>query len=262
MNYEALDIRQDGRGVAYVTLNTPKKRNVLSAQMISELTEMARTLGAAQETRAIVLAGAGKMFCAGGDLGWMRAQIEADRETRMREARKLAIMLSALNEMPTPLIGRVHGGAFGGGVGMACICDVAIADKGTKFGFTETRLGLIPATIGPYVLARMGEGNARRVFMSARIFDAAEAVSLGIAACAVSAGALDDAVEAEVQPYLSVAPGAVGAAKALARALGPQINAAVIDDTIARLADTWEAGEAIQGISAFFEKRPAPWANS
>lgn len=259
MTYETLDIHQDDRGVAYVKLNLPDKRNALAPEMIAELTDMAQALGAARDTRAIVLSGTGKVFCAGGDLGWMKAQINADRATRIREARKLAEMLNALNTMPTPLIGRIHGGAFGGGVGMACVCDVAIADESAKFGLTETRLGIIPAIIGPYVVARLGEGNARRVFMSARIFDAAEAAALGVVACAVPSDDLDAAVEAEVAPYLSVAPGAVGAAKALVRTLGPRIDADVIDDTIRQLADIWESAEAAQGIEAFFAKIPAPW---
>lgn len=261
MTYETLDIRTDDRGVAYVTLNAPDKRNALSARMISDLTDMAKTLGAEAATRAIVLGGAGKVFCAGGDLNWMKAQIEADRETRMAEAKKLAMMLNALNEMPTPLIGRIHGGAFGGGVGMACVCDVAIADNATNFGLTETKLGLIPATIGPYVLARMGEGNARRVLMSARLFSAGEAASLGVIARAVPEDELDIAVEAEVAPYLSVAPEAVGAAKALTRALGSRIDPGVIDDTIRRLADTWEGEEATHGIASFLGKTPARWAS-
>ncbi len=208
-----------------------------------------------------MLSGEGDVFCAGGDLGWMMDQIKADRETRMHEARKLAEMLNALNVMPKPLIGRIHGGAFGGGIGMVCVCDVAITDATTKFGLTETRLGLIPATIGPYVLARLGEGMARRVFMSARIFKADEAVELGVVAASVNADELDAAVEAQVKPYLSVAPGAVGAAKNLARALGPRIDDRVIDDTIRRLADTWETEEAAEGIDAFLEKRNARWVN-
>lgn len=260
MSYEHIDLQVDDRGVATVTLNRPEMRNALSGTMIAELTEVARTVGASDDTRAMVLQGAGKVFCAGGDLAWMKQQIEADRETRMAEARKLAEMLRALNEMPTPLIGRVHGGAFGGGVGMACICDVVIADSETKFGLTETRLGLIPATISPYVLARMGEGRARRVFMSARIFGAGEAVELGIASRAVASDELDAAVEAEVAPYLSVAPRAVAASKALARSLGPRIDDAVIDDTIRRLADTWEGEEAAHGIAAFLDKTKARWA--
>jgi methylglutaconyl-CoA hydratase len=257
--YETLDVTVDDRGVAYVVMNRPDKRNALSAEMIAELTDMAETLGAAEATRAIVLSGAGKVFCAGGDLNWMKAQIAADRAGRMREARKLAMMLNALNVMPTPLIGRVHGGAFGGGVGMACVCDIAIAQSGTKFGLTETRLGITPATISPYVLARMGEGNARRVFMSARIFDAVEAKNLGIVADVVAPDAIDAAVEAQITPYLSVAPKAVGEAKALARFLGPQIDAAVIDETINRLADIWETEEAKEGIDAFLSKRDARW---
>jgi methylglutaconyl-CoA hydratase len=259
MTYQTLDIRIEDRGVAHVTLNLPGKRNALSARMIEELTDMAGTLGAGG-ARAIVLAGAGKVFCAGGDLDWMQAQIRADRAGRMAEARKLAMMLNALNEMPVPLIGRLHGGAFGGGVGLACICDIALADPATRFGLTETRLGLIPATIGPYVVARMGEGRARQVFMSSRLFDAAEACRLGIVARVVAPEAMDAAIEAEILPYLSVAPGAVGAAKALARRLGPRIDAEVIDETIRRLAETWEGEEAAHGIAAFLAKEPPRWA--
>ena len=206
MNYETLAIRVDERGVAYVQLNVPEKRNALSGQMIADLTDMAQTLGAQTNTRAVVLSGAGKVFCAGGDLNWMQAQIAAQRATRIAEARKLAEMLRALNEMPTALIGRIHGGAFGGGIGLACVCDVAIAEQTSKFALSETKLGLIPATIGPYVLARMGEANARRVFMSARIFDASEAVNLRVIARSVASAELDAAIEREIEPYLCVAP--------------------------------------------------------
>jgi methylglutaconyl-CoA hydratase len=259
MSYKTLTVVTDDRGVVTVTLNRPDKRNALSALMMDELTDVAHSIGSQTATRAMILGGAGAVFCAGGDLEWMMAQIKADRQTRMAEARRLAGMLGALNEMPTPLIGRVHGSALGGGIGLACVCDVVIAADGAKFGLTETRLGLIPATIGPYVIARMGEGRARRVFMSARIFEAAEAQDLGIVSRTVSLADLDKAVDAEVEPYLSAAPGAVGAAKALARALGPQINAAAIEDTIHRLADVWESHEAVEGVSAFLEKRPAKW---
>jgi methylglutaconyl-CoA hydratase len=259
MSWKTLDVRTDERGVVEIRLNTPEKRNVLSALMIAELTEMAATIGNDVRTRAIVLSGAGTTFCAGADLNWMKTQIEADRPQRMREARKLAEMLYALNTIGAPLIGRLHGGAFGGGIGIACVCDVTLADSTTKFCFSETRLGITPATIGPYVLARMGEGNARRVFMSARIFDAVEAERLGIVSRAVAPDELDQAVEAEVAPYLQVAPGAVAAAKKLARDLGHTIDAHVIDDTIRRLADIWEGPEALHGIVAFLDKRSPDW---
>jgi len=256
--YKTLRVETDDRGIARVTLDRPDKRNALSAAMIAELTDVARAVGI--ETRAMVLSGAGPVFCAGGDLDWMTAQIGADRAGRMAEARKLAEMLQALNAMPVPLIGRLHGGAFGGGVGLACVCDVAVAAEETKFGLTETRLGIIPATIGPYVLARLGEGMARRVFMSSRIFGAEEARTLGLVARVVPAGELDAAVEAEVAPYLSAAPGAVAAAKALARRLGPVIDDYVIDETIRRLADAWETEEAAHGIEAFLSKTKPRWA--
>ena len=244
----------------YLTLNRPDKKNALSAQMIAELTEFAASVEKEPTARVVVLRGAGDVFCAGGDLDWMRAQINADRAGRMAEARKLALMLQSLNEMSLPLIGVVHGGAFGGGIGMACVCDVVIAETGTKFGLTETRLGLIPATISPYVIARMGEGKARRVFMSARIFSVPEARELDLVADCVPAEQLDARIEAEVAPYLKVAPGAVSASKALARSLGPKIDDAVIKDTVKRLADTWEGQEAKAGIDAFLTKKQPPWA--
>jgi len=256
---ETITIETDARGVATLTLNRPEKHNALSARMMDELTEAAATLGADASVRAVVLTGAGASFCAGGDLGWMRAQFDADPAGRNAEARRLADMLGALNTLPKPLIGRVQGNAFGGGVGMMAVCDVAVGVERARIGLTETRLGLIPATIGPYVLARMGEAMARRVFMSARLFGAAEAVTLGLLARAVPEAELDAAVEAEVVPYLSCAPGAVAEAKALARRLGPPIDAGVIEMTIAALAARWESDEARAGISAFFDKRPAPW---
>lgn len=256
---ETITVETDARGVAVLTLARADKHNAMSAQMISELTAAATQLAEDDAVRVVVLTGAGKSFCAGGDLGWMQAQREMDAATRSAEAGKLAAMLGALNTLPKPLIGRVQGNAFGGGVGMAAVCDVAIGVDTLKMGFTETRLGIIPATIGPYVLARMGEGRARRVFMSARLFGAAEAVDLGLLARVVPAADLDTAIEAEVQPYLSCAPGAVAAAKQLARDLGPRIDADVVDHTIAALAARWETDEAAEGIGAFFDKRKAAW---
>lgn len=259
MTFETLAIRIDERGVAKLMLNRADKHNSLSAQMIDELTVAAHQLGTDKAARVVVLTGAGASFCAGGDLGWMREQFAASRETRMAEARKLALMLKALNELPKPLIGRVQGQAFGGGIGMMSVCDTVVAVEEAKFGLTEVRLGLIPATISPYVLARMGEGKARRVFMSARIFGAQEARDLDLVAKVVPAKELDAAIEAEIKPYLAAAPAAVAASKALARSLGPDISDAVIDDTIRRLADTWETPEAREGIGAFFDKRKPDW---
>ena len=260
MSYETILIERDDRGVARLVLNRVEKHNAMSARMIVELREAAAELAADDAVRVVVLTGAGKSFCAGGDLGWMQAQMAADAATRGDEAGKLAGMLGALNRLPKPLIGRVQGHAFGGGMGLISVCDVAIGVAGAKFGLTETRLGLIPATIGPYVLARMGEAMARRVFMSARLFDAEEAVLLGLLARAVAAEELDAAIEAEVAPYLACAPGAVASAKALALRLGGRIGAGDVDHSIAQLVERWESDEAREGIAAFFERRKPAWA--
>lgn len=257
---DLIRVETDARGIATLTLTRAEKHNALSAGMIADLTEAAGALGRDEAVRAVILAAEGKSFCAGGDLGWMQAQMAADAATRAVEARKLAEMLQALNTLPKPLIARIHGNAFGGGVGMACVADVAVAADTARFGLTETKLGLTPATIAPYVLARMGESMARRVFMSARLFYAAEAVMLGVVARAVPAADLDAAIEAEVTPYLACAPGAVAEAKALTRRFGTLIDDAAIDETVAALTRRWESPESAEGIAAFFDKRPPAWS--
>lgn len=256
---ETIRIDRDARGVATLWLARPDKHNALSRQMMDELTEVAEALGTDPAVRVVVLAGQGDSFCAGGDLGWMRQQMQADEATRREGARALAGMLSALNLLPKPLIARVHGNAFGGGIGMMAVSDIAIVAAPARFGLTEVRLGLIPATIGPYVVARMGEPAARRVFFSARIFGAEEALALNLAASVVAPEALDAAIEAEVAPFLQAAPGAVAAAKAQCRALGPRIDAGVIEDSIDRLVEVWQGDEAPEGIAAFFDKRKPRW---
>lgn len=258
---DTISIEHDARGVATLWLDRAEKHNAMSAQMIAELHRAAEKLGADASVRAVILAAKGKTFCAGGDLGWMREQFEADPQTRSREAAKLAHMLQALNTLPKPLIGRVQGNAFGGGVGMVSVCDVVIGSDQVVMALTETRLGLIPATIGPYVAARMGEAKARRVFMSGRRFGAEEAVALNLLSRAVPEAELDAAVEEEVLPYLSCAPGAVARAKAQLRGLGPKIDEETIATSIAQLAECWAGDEAPEGIGAFFDKRKPRWAD-
>ncbi|PZX48036.1 methylglutaconyl-CoA hydratase [Roseinatronobacter thiooxidans] len=258
--YQTISVTTDARGVAQLTLERPEKHNALNATMIAELTAAAERLAQDAQVRVVVLGARGKSFCAGGDLGWMQEQMRADNATRAVEAGKLAAMLGALNRLPKPLIGRVQGQAFGGGVGMMAVCDVAIGVESAIFGLTETRLGLIPATIGPYVLARMGEAMARRVFMSARIFEAQEAVTLGLLARAVPLAALEGAIDAEIAPYLACAPDAVARAKHLAQRLGAGIQADAVDHSIAELVACWEGDEAREGISAFFERRKPDWS--
>ena len=258
--YETLILERDERGVVTLWLNRTDKHNAMSGQMIEELARAARELGEDEGVRAVVLAGRGKSFCAGADLNWMRAQFDAAPDARAAEATKLARMLHAFNALPKPLIGRVHGNVFGGGLGLVSVCDVVVANREALMAFTETRLGLIPATIGPYVCARMGEAKARQVFMSARRFDAQEAMQLGLVTRAVPSDQLDQAVEAEVVPYLSCAPGAVARSKALLRQLGPVIDDSVIAASVEALIAAWASAEAQEGIGAFFDKRSPSWA--
>lgn len=255
-----ITVTRDARGVVDLLLNRPDRRNALSSAMLEELAGFAATVNADPSVRAVVLRGAGPVFCAGGDLDWMMAQIRADRATRIAQARRLAEVFQTLNTLSAPLIAWVHGGAYGGALGLIAACDVVLAETGTRFAFTETRLGIIPATIAPHVIARMGEGMARRVFMSARSFDAAEAAGLGLVSRVVPAAGAGDALAAEVLPYLSVAPDAVARAKRLARALGTPITPERIEASILALADAWETPEAAEGIAAFLEKRKASWA--
>lgn len=252
-------IETDARGVATLTLARADKHNALSAQMMTELEAAARGLAADRTVRVVVLAAEGKTFCAGGDLAWMRAQFDMDVDTRRVESRRIATVLGALYDLPQPLIGRVQGNALGGGVGLVSVCDAAIGITGAKLGFTETRLGLIPANIGPYVLARMGATRAAEVFMSARVFDATEAVRLNLLSRTVDPDGLDAAIEAEVLPYLSCAPGAVAEAKALMRDLAGRVRAEQVDMAIDALARRWQSDEAREGVGAFFDKRAPSW---
>jgi methylglutaconyl-CoA hydratase len=257
---EPIEVERDARGVATLWLARADKHNALSARMMEALEAAAHRLAVDPEVRVVVLAARGASFCAGGDLAWMRAQFDMDRETRRRESARIATALGALYALPQPLVGRVQGNAFGGGLGLVSVCDAAVGAEGAKLGLTEVKLGLIPANIGPYVVARMGGTAAARVFMNGRVFAASEAVSLGLLARAVPEHALDDAVEAEVAPYLSCAPGAVRDGKRLLRDLSGRVSAEQVDHAVGALVDRWETEEARDGIAAFFDRRPAPWA--
>ena len=258
-DFETLDLTVDEQGIAWLTLNRPERKNAMSAGMMDELSRFATATAAHGDIRVVVLSGAGGTFCAGADLRWMQDQFATDRAGRMTEARRLAHMLRALNDMPVPLVGRIEGVAMGGGLGLVSVCDVAVAARDCLFGFTETRLGIIPATISPYVRARMGEGAARQVFMSARLFDGDEAKRLGLVAQSVEAADLSAAIEREAAPYLKLPKSAVMRAKRLLRSLGDRIDDKLIDATIEQLADAWETDEAKEGISAFLEKRKPSW---
>lgn len=257
--FRSIALEADARGVARLTLARPEKHNALDAAMLDELTEAARRLAADPVIRVVVLAAQGPTFCAGGDLAWMRAQTESDAAGREREARRLAGLLAALDALPKPLLAEVAGPAYGGGVGLLSVCDIAVAAEGATLTMTETRLGLVPATIAPYVLARIGEAAARRVMLPARRLDAAAARAMGLLARVVPADRLAAAVEEEVALLLACAPGAVADAKALIRALRRSPRPKDLERSVRALVARWETEEAQAGIRAFLDRRDPPW---
>jgi len=249
----------DPRGVATVTLARPDKHNAIDAAMIRDLRAAAEDLSTNESVRVVVLTGQGPTFCAGGDLRWMQDQMAKDRAGRIAEATEFALVLRGLDDLPKPLIGRVQGPAYGGGVGLMCVCDVVVAVDTAKFALTETRLGLIPATVGPYVVRRLGEGASRQVFFNSKPFGAGRARELGLVSRVAGAAGLDPAVEEEIAACLHCAPGAVAEAKALCKSLARQSNEDALAMTIGRLADRWESAEAKVGLDTFFARTPAPW---
>ncbi|MBW6419605.1 crotonase/enoyl-CoA hydratase family protein [Celeribacter sp. PS-C1] len=259
MTYETIRIEIDTRQVATVTLARSEKHNAMDAVMIAELTAAAERLSKDDGVRVVVLEAEGKTFCAGGDLGWMRDQAEKDRQGKMDEAMTLARMLGLWNALPKPVIGRVHGAAYGGGLGLICVCDIVIAEDTSRFALTETRLGLIPATIGPFVVARLGEAFARQVFFNAKPFDVDFLIRAGVVARSCPSEELDAAIENEVAALLHCAPGAVAEAKALCRALAGVDPEDAAEFSASALANRWETEETRDGIAAFFAKQEPPW---
>lgn len=259
MTFETIRLDIDSRGVATVTLARADKHNAMNAPMIRELSEAAARLGNDALVRVVILAAEGKTFCAGGDLGWMREQADKDRAGKMQEAGALAGMLGAWNALPKPVIARVQGSAYGGGLGMMAVADIVVAAETAKFALTETRLGLIPATIGPFVVAKLGPAFARQVFFNCKPFGPDFALRAGLVARIEAPDRLDAAVEEEAAAFLDCAPGAVADAKALARTLAGPDPADLATMTANALADRWETEEAQAGIAAFFAKETPPW---
>jgi len=257
--FETLLLSVDARGVATLTLNRPATHNALNATLIAELKRAADWLTGQSSLRAVVLTGAGASFCAGGDLGWMQQNMKKSRAERVAESFELALMLRALNELPMPLIGRINGPAYGGGVGMISVCDVSVAVDTGVYCLTEVRLGLLPANIAPYVVARMGEANARRTFLTAKRMNAAEARRLGLVSEVVGAEQLDAAVERELADLLQCAPGAVAATKKLVSYVDSHDLPTSMIYAADKLADAWETEEGREGIAAFFARRAPAW---
>jgi methylglutaconyl-CoA hydratase len=259
-DFETIRLNRDDDGIAWLTLARAQQHNAFNRMMIDEMTEAASMLASDDTLRAVVLSAEGKSFSAGGDLRWMQEQAAADRAGKMAEAHALAHMLLALNNLPMPLIARVQGNAFGGGIGLMAVADIVVAADTARFSLTETRLGLIPATIGPFVMRRLGVAGTRQTFITGSPMDAMRAQRLGLVSVAVPADDLDEALSNELKAVRAAAPGAMRTAKAYALGQLGQPDANVIEAAINVLADSWESDEAEAGITAFFDRKPPPWA--
>lgn len=259
MTTSTLDIRRDGR-VARVFLNRPEVRNAFNDGVIAELTQAFDTLGADTGLHAIVLGGHGKAFCAGADLNWMRAMADYDWAQNHADASRLAQMLWTIWRCPVPVIGRVHGDCYAGGVGLASVCDVLVAADVATFCLSEARLGLLPGTIAPYVVRAMGEQQARRWFVTAERFSAAQAHTLGFVHELATAETLDAKVD-EIAASLSAnGPMALRACKRLVQDVaGREIDAVLRDETARRIADIRASAEGREGVQSFLQKRPPGW---
>jgi len=257
----SLLIQSDGP-IARVTLNRPEVRNAFNEQLIAELTAWAESVKVTGPARVAVLSGAGKMFCAGADLTWMSKMVAYTRDENVRDARAMARMFEALDRLPIPLIGRVHGAALGGGVGLAAVCDIVVAAEDAAFAFTEVKLGILPAVISPYALAKIGPSAARELFLTGARFSAERAKEIGLVHAVGDEQELDRMIAKYVNDLLTSAPEAVAAAKALIAHVSCSHGTSAVEYTIDAIADRRVSREGQEGMGAFLAKRLPSWTSS
>lgn len=254
-----LDLRFDA-GVATVTLNRPEVRNAFNDEVIAELTAVFEELGRRPDVRCIVLAASGTAFCAGADLNWMKRMAGYSRDENLADATALARMLEVIYSCPKPTIAKVQGDVYAGGLGLVATCDIAVAADTAHFCVSEVRIGLIPATISPYLVRAMGARASHRWFLTAERFSAAQAQHCGLVHEAVPAGDLDACVANLARALVQVGPEAVRACKTLLHDVaGREMNASLLQDTAERIADIRVTPEGREGIGAFLEKRKPNW---
>ena len=260
MNSDKVLCSIDQRGIATVTLNNPDKHNAFDDVIINQLNEHFLTLAEQGNVRVVILAAKGKSFSAGADLNWMKRMATYSREENLIDAKALATLLHNLNTLPKPTIARVQGAAFGGGVGLLSCCDIAIASEKASFSLSEVKLGMVPATISPYVVDAIGPRCARRYFMTAERFDAATAEKIGLVSEVVTEKELDGRIDDITGMLLANGPTAVATAKQLLSDIAYQrIDPALIQKTSQRIADIRCSKEGQEGLSAFLEKRSPSW---
>lgn len=258
---DMLELQQEGE-MLRVCLNRPSLHNAFDAGLIAELTDALSAAGADAGVRVVVLEGAGTSFSAGADLNWMRGMAAASEAANREDSLALARLMRTLDELPKPTIARVHGAAFGGGVGLVACCDIAIGVPEARFGLTESRLGLLPAVISPYVIATIGARQARRWFATAEMFDAQTALEIGLLHQLVATEALDAAVRRQVDLVLKAGPHAASAAKSLVARMVATVDGDAQDQANASLiARLRVSPEGQEGLSAFLDKRIPSWAS-
>ncbi len=259
MQYHTLTIRIDG-DVEYVTLNRPDVRNAFNPTVIAELRDWAEGVAHRPSLRAAVLRGAGNVFSAGADLAWMAQSASYSREQNLDDARRMAAMFDAMNTLPIPLVGQIHGAALGGGSGLVAVCDIVAAEEATVFGFTEVRLGILPAVISPYVIAKIGQSAARELFLTGSRFTAARAKEVGLVHAVTTADQLEPTVAAYLRDLQAAGPEAVRASKQLIAKVSSRAGAGdVTQMTTETIADRRVSEEGQEGIRAFLEKRAPKW---
>ncbi|NMM46645.1 enoyl-CoA hydratase/isomerase family protein [Rhodospirillaceae bacterium KN72] len=256
-----LELVKDG-AVARVRLTNPDLHNAFDDGLIADLTQAFGNAGGDDAIRVVVLEAEGKSFSAGADLNWMKRVATYGLDENIEDARGLAGMLKTINFLPKPVIGRVQGAAFGGGVGLVACCDIAIGTPRASFSLSEVKLGLIPSAISPYVVAAIGQRAARRYFTTGERFDAATAHKLGLLHDVVEEAVLDDTVEGLINTILGVGPKAAAAAKDLVFAVDRPLTDDIVEDTAQRIARLRATPEAQEGLGAFLEKRRAFWNKS
>jgi methylglutaconyl-CoA hydratase len=251
-------IERDGP-VVRVTLNRPEVRNAFNEESIAELTAWAESIRPGGAARVAVLGGAGRLFCAGADLTWMSKMVGYSREDNVRDAREMARMFEALDRLPIPLVGRIHGAALGGGAGLAAVCDIVVAAEDAVFAFTEVKLGIIPAVIAPYAIAKIGRSAARELFLTGARFSAARAKDIGLVHAVAGEGEIDRIVANYVNDLATSGPEAVAAAKQTIAEVAEQSRAGAAEYTVEAIAARRVSTEGQEGMRAFLEKRPPSW---
>lgn len=260
MSYKTLLVNE-AEGILSVTLNRPDVHNAFNDELIAEAIDLFSNIDV-ESTRAVVLKGTGKNFCAGADLNWMSRMVEYSRDENIRDSSRLAKMYALMNECPVPIVGRIQGAAIGGGVGLVSVCDIAIALEGTQFGLSEVKLGILPAVISPYVIAKIGETHARALFLTGERFDTERALRIGLVhRVADTTEALDAAVYESITQLKTSGPEAVRACKKLIAHVASHELADAIPYTIEAIAERRTSDEGQEGMKAFLSKGLASWVS-